>query len=136
MQSWYALAALSAGLAAAATSLPINAAHAPAPAADSVAVTAAYGLALVPVRIIARQDAVLSTSGRGSWSGDTLRTRTPLVLTLAATAATVTVQAIGEGNRVRVTLNRRDRDTLQTAAGALVLLRTGPHGWKLSTPGS
>jgi hypothetical protein len=108
---------------------------------DSVFVTAAHGQALVPVQVIVRRDVVVSTGGKGSWAGDTLRTRTPLVLTLRA-PTTLAFQALTPDHDVRVTLAGAGLSgrtgpgprPLETITGAHLVLRSGPNGWSLSTP--
>jgi len=99
---------------------------------DSVFVTAAHGQALVPVQVIVRRDAVVSTGGKGSWAGDTLRTRTPLVLTVRA-PATIAFQALTPDHDVRVTLagaglsGRTDAGRLSSGADSQER-RTGAGG--------
>jgi hypothetical protein len=102
---------------------------------DSVFVTGAHGDALVPVRIVVPRQAVASTSGKGTWSGDTLSTRTPLVLSVRRPAPTISVQAIGGRAGVRVTLPPRASRTIATRTGPSVQLRTGAGGLSLSGEG-
>jgi hypothetical protein len=133
MHRYFALATLGSALALLGASPPRTAPagqHQPSP--DKVYVTAAHGEALVMVQVIVPRELVLCASGNGSWSGDTLTSRTPLALALRAVPARITFRALSVGDDVRVTLPPEEGRALLTRVGREVRLGFGPDGWSLN----
>jgi hypothetical protein len=133
MHCHIAFAALSCALALLGTGLQTAGLPGPAPepGQDSVYVTAAHGEALVTVQVIAPRH-LLDATGQGTWSGDTLTTRTPLALSLRRSSAQITFRALAGEHGVRVTIPAREGRALVTRTGEEVRLSSGAAGWSLN----